>query len=129
MLSLLFVVLYFVFPKDLIPDNLGLLGRVDDLLLLSYVLYQRWRLNKRKSVPPFGEHESARSENKNIKWDPYQELEISSPASQEEIKGAYKKMMGKYHPDKVSHLGKELQELAHQKVLDIQKAYKELKKK
>jgi len=30
--------------------------------------------------------------------------------------------MAEYHPDKVAHLGKELQELAHQKVLEIQRA-------
>jgi DnaJ-domain-containing protein 1 len=36
--------------------------------------------------------------------------------------------MTEYHPDKVAHLGEELQELAHQKVLQIQRAYHQLTK-
>jgi DnaJ like chaperone protein len=36
--------------------------------------------------------------------------------------------MKEYHPDKVAHLGEELQELAHRKVLEIQKAYQQLTK-
>jgi DnaJ-domain-containing protein 1 len=36
--------------------------------------------------------------------------------------------MTEYHPDKVTHLGKELQELAHRKVLEIQRAYQQLTK-
>jgi hypothetical protein len=31
-----------------------------------------------------------------------------------------------YHPDRVADLGHELQELAHRKALDIQRAYAEL---
>lgn len=34
--------------------------------------------------------------------------------------------MQEYHPDKVSHLGEGLQELAHTKTQEIQRAYKEL---
>ena len=33
-----------------------------------------------------------------------------------------------YHPDKVAHLGEELQELAHRKALEIQQAYRQLRK-
>ncbi len=35
--------------------------------------------------------------------------------------------MKEYHPDKVAHLGEELQELAHKKSLDIQRAYQQLR--
>jgi DnaJ-domain-containing protein 1 len=31
-----------------------------------------------------------------------------------------------YHPDRVAELGEELQRVAHQKSIDIQRAYKEL---
>jgi DnaJ-domain-containing protein 1 len=36
--------------------------------------------------------------------------------------------MHEYHPDKVAHLGKELQQLAHRKALEIQQAYQQLRK-
>ena len=36
--------------------------------------------------------------------------------------------MSEYHPDKVAHLGEELQELAHRKALEIQEAYRQLAK-
>ena len=49
-------------------------------------------------------------------------------SSQETIRSAYRARMNEYHPDKVDHLGEELQELAHRKVLEIQKAYRQLKK-
>jgi DnaJ-domain-containing protein 1 len=34
--------------------------------------------------------------------------------------------MREYHPDKVAHLGEELQKLAHDKALEIQQAYRDL---
>jgi len=35
--------------------------------------------------------------------------------------------MGEYHPDKVAHLGEALQEVAHEKSQEIQRAYQLLK--
>jgi preprotein translocase subunit Sec63 len=32
-------------------------------------------------------------------------------------------MLSKYHPDKVTHLGEEFQRIAHEKVINIKKAY------
>ncbi len=58
--------------------------------------------------------------------DPYTLLEVSPHASPEEIKAAYKRAVTRYHPDKVAHLGKEFQELAHTKLLAIQEAYQTL---
>ena len=42
------------------------------------------------------------------------------------IKTARKKQMELYHPDKVSHLGKEFSELANIKTIEINHAYDEL---
>ena len=55
-------------------------------------------------------------------------LEISPNASNEEIKKAYRKMANKYHPDKVSHLGKEMQKMAEEKFKAVNDAYQRLKK-
>jgi DnaJ-class molecular chaperone len=61
--------------------------------------------------------------------DPYALLEVSPRASAEEIKAAYKRAVARYHPDKVAHLGREFQELAHKKLLAIQQAYETLQGK
>ncbi|HEX7551862.1 MAG TPA: J domain-containing protein [Candidatus Methylomirabilis sp.] len=60
------------------------------------------------------------------RMDPYAILEVSPRASPEEIKAAYKRAVARYHPDKVAHLGTEFQDLAHQKMLAIRRAYETL---
>ena len=54
-------------------------------------------------------------------------LGIHRSASPKEIQSAYRARMQEYHPDKVSHLGQDLQKLAHAKCQEIQQAYRELK--
>ncbi len=61
-------------------------------------------------------------------FDPYEVPGIPASASAETIQSAYKARMNEYHPDKVAHLGEELQELAHRKALEIQQAYQQLRK-
>jgi len=58
----------------------------------------------------------------------YTILEIDPSASDQEIKRAYRKMAAKFHPDKVSHLGKEFQEMAEEKFKAISEAYEQIKK-
>lgn len=50
-------------------------------------------------------------------------LELSPDASVEDIREAYRRQIGQYHPDKVAALGRELRELAEAKSKDIQLAY------
>ncbi len=57
----------------------------------------------------------------------YQILEIDSAATNDEVKLAYRKMAKKYHPDKVMHLGNELQRSAEDKFKAVNKAYEEIK--
>ena len=54
---------------------------------------------------------------------PYEVLQVSATASQEEIAAAYKRMAQLYHPDKVASLGPELREVAEQKMKEINIAY------
>jgi len=61
-------------------------------------------------------------------FDVYAALKIAPTATNEEVRTAYKARMKEYHPDKVAHLGQELQDLAHRKVLEIQAAYARLRK-
>ncbi len=59
----------------------------------------------------------------------YQVLGLSEGATDEEIKKAYHEQAGKYHPDRVSHLGKEFIQLANQRFQAINEAYHALRKK
>tara|TARA_B100000530_G_C15604187_1_gene347670 strand:+ start:294 stop:575 length:282 start_codon:yes stop_codon:yes gene_type:complete len=58
---------------------------------------------------------------------PYRVLEIDESAGEDEVKKAFRKMANKYHPDKVSHLGKEMQDLAEEKFKAVNDAYQQIK--
>ncbi len=131
-------VVYVVFPRDLIPDFLGRgLGLLDDLLLIGLLTYF-YRKHLRQHLArearengtrdwgePSGRAQAAASERP---VDPYKVLSIAPSASRETIQAAYKARMNEYHPDKVAHLGEDLQKLAHRKALEIQRAYQQLSK-
>lgn len=59
----------------------------------------------------------------------YKILEITPDASDEEVKKAFRKMALKYHPDKVTHLGEDIQKSANEKFRDLNNAYNEIKQK
>ncbi len=58
----------------------------------------------------------------------YKILGITKDASDEEVKRAYKKMAIKYHPDKVSYLGEDVQKAAKEKFQKVNEAYENIKK-
>jgi DnaJ like chaperone protein len=132
-LSLL-ALIYFLLPYDFFPDLVVGWGWIDDLIIF-YFLWRYFYRNKGtffrqpqgKEGP--GEHgdRSGSPTGSNAKSDdPYEVLQIPRGASQEEIKTAYKHLAGKYHPDKVLHLGEEFQVLAENRFKEIQAAYRKL---
>ncbi len=58
----------------------------------------------------------------------YKILEIDPNASNEEIKKAYREMALKHHPDKVAHLGDDVQKAAEEKFQKVNVAYNQIKK-
>ncbi len=58
----------------------------------------------------------------------YKILEITKSATNDEVKKAYRRMVVKFHPDKVSHLGEEFQKGAKEKFQKVQEAYSNIKK-
>jgi uncharacterized membrane protein YkvA (DUF1232 family) len=120
----LLILLYLISPFDIVPDFVIGLGWLDDLALLAFVILwtTKWKniYNSRKKTSSYSnEEQEAHGEEEN---DPYKILGLKRNATKDEIKAAYKRLAAQYHPDKVQHLGKEFQELAHKKFVNIKKA-------
>ena len=118
------IFLYFRSPIDLLPDRMGLLGLVDDLAVLVVgLMWLSRRLGETRTasssagIPPGDRAPDA------VPTDPYEILEVAFDASQDEITRAYREQMKRYHPDRVATLGAELQRLAHERTIAIQRAY------
>ena len=120
-------ILYLVLPYDLLPDFLGLPGRIDDLLIMAWLLwFYRAHLGKRgRAERP---SEAPRQASSSPALDPYEVLGIPRSATSEAIRTAYRARMQAYHPDKVAHLGEDLQKLATEKSQQIQRAYQQLRR-
>jgi len=128
--------LYTFLPWDFLPDFLVGWGWLDDIIVL-YLLWHYFFRGRR--VQPGGTGPRAESQQntfsnadsseggQSIPKTPHEILEVSGNATQDEIKTAYKKLAGKYHPDKVEHLGDEFKALAEEKFKQIQEAYQKLK--
>jgi hypothetical protein len=136
-LPILASLLYVISPVDAMPDFLPGVGWLDDLLVIGFLLWYlarqtpgrspwdvfRERMPGGRRTPPRGSRPEDDLTVDFSQMDPYRLLDLSPNASAEEIKAAYKRAVARYHPDKVAHLGKEFQELAHKKLLAIQQAY------
>lgn len=128
--------IYLLNPFDLVSDFLPGWGWLDDgaiLFLLWKYVYQPWLRQKQQgkyyqqTYQHFQQNQHAHSSEKEDPKDPYAVLGIERNASKEEIKTAYKKLVNKYHPDKVQHLGEEFRQLAEKRFKEIQEAYQRLK--
>jgi predicted lipid-binding transport protein (Tim44 family) len=142
-LLIILAALYLISPIDLLPDFAPGLGHLDDLGFIIALMYYFWtgripfQSFFRKLLQPRPEtsknsyqksrtSESHSSEKRNS-TDPYEILGLKPGASQDEIHHAYRELSHKYHPDKVSHLGEEFQELARQRFVEIQAAYDKIR--
>lgn len=140
----LILILYVISPYDILPDFFAGLGWIDDLIILGvlywyHFIYRRAKMRARYDEAYHQEGEGTKREyyqeeqqqkaqtaRRFSKRDPYDLLGVSKGASQDEIRRAYRKLIVKYHPDKVDHLGDEFRVLAEQRFKEIQEAYQEL---
>jgi DnaJ like chaperone protein len=114
--------LYLLSPIDLVPDA-SLVGMLDDLIVLAAAL---WVQRQTRQRPP-RDQPSRSAAGTAADKDPHEVLGIQPGASEQEIKDAYRDKMKRYHPDRVSGLGEELQRVATEKTLEIQRAYDKLR--
>ena len=114
------LLLYLRSPIDLLPDRMGLIGLLDDVIVLGIALF--W-LQRRLTATPTTDPRFAEA----IPTDPYELLGITYGATADEITRAYRAQLMRYHPDRVAGLGEELQRLAHERTIAIQRAYATLR--
>jgi len=147
-LAVILVLLYILSPIDGLPDVIPILGWLDDSVLVGLLIYfLRYRrlpgflswINRllfknngtgqeTRSGASVGQEQSDAGPGK-VPEDPYEILGVAPGASREQIQAAYRAAAQQYHPDKVAHLGVELQNLAREKFVEIQEAYEFLMKK
>jgi hypothetical protein len=141
----LLLILYVLSPFDLLPEALvGPIGWLEDAITVGlvywYFIYRPARMRSQFKQTYYGKGEGARGAHQEYQQraqaepgfsrsDPYDVLGIPRGASQDEIRRAYRKLVVKYHPDKVEHLGDEFKVLAEKKFKQIQEAYQELARK
>jgi uncharacterized membrane protein YkvA (DUF1232 family) len=128
---------YFISPYDLIPGFSGI-SWLDDIvvLILLFRYLAKIKANHSGAADPSGTHQGQKQagdfhdtdsgEKQKPQRTPYEVLNLPPDADQEAIKTAYRKLANQYHPDKVSHLGKEFQDLAESRFKEIQEAYEKL---
>ena len=133
-------ILYILNPFDLLPDLMPGLGWIDDLVILGFLVrffylqkkkrdaFRKYYQNDQSAANENAFREHADGRDSSNQWDPYRVLGIESGASQEDLKHAFRRLAGKYHPDKVAYLGEEFRALAEKRFKEIQRAYDELKR-
>ena len=142
----LLAILYVVFPYDLFPDFFIGPGWLDDFIVLLILCWYFFVYNKQHQRGGFSEkgkgadaekseEEGSPNQSSQEKYNfkgkgefktPYAVLGLKENASREDVKKAYRQLAGKYHPDKVSHLGEEFRMLAERRFKEINAAYQEL---
>jgi len=122
-------VIYFISPFDLIPDRFGWISRIDDFAVMIYLWWKYQKIIAKNSTKTRAGTEAPKEPPPSatrVERSSYEVLEVPIGATKEQIESSYKKLMTQYHPDKVTHLGPDLQKLAHEKTIEIQRAYEEL---
>jgi DnaJ like chaperone protein len=93
------------------------------LVLLAVVVLRLVRVLLDRSPPV---RRPVPADGAGVGWDPHAVLGVAPGASRDEITRAYREQLKRYHPDRVADLGPELQQVAHRKTVELQRAFDEL---
>ena len=128
-LWIVLLVLYIVSPLDALPHFF------DDLIasgILLYLLYKNGGMKKREGYSQNYDHaqrgDTKRPAESLTLEDAYRFLGVSPDTPLKEVEKTYKERISKSHPDKVSHLGEELQEKASEVTLKLNAAMNTIRK-
>ena len=128
------IFLFVIFVGYGISAFIGLLCMIimSPLLLLQFLLSapqifnKKTNENKTEEPPEFERNSTTTEEFESKTPSPYDLIGVSSDASLDEIKKAYKAKMSMNHPDKLASLDPELQKVATQRTVAIKEAYERL---
>ncbi len=126
-LWLILLIIYILSPLDAHPLFF------DDIIasgILFYLMYKNAKQKKQRqqyysrfhSGDQTQEHKKNESGTRLSFKEACNILEVSPDATVDEVKKAYKEKIAKSHPDKVSHLSKELQDKAKELTLELNQA-------
>jgi DnaJ-domain-containing protein 1 len=132
-LWIILLVIYIISPFDAHPLVL------DDLIASGFLLYMLYKNARQKKQQQQYHEYSGQSQSSQQTYDnqstgpltldkAYRLLGVDSTDSLDNIAKAYKDKIIKSHPDKVSHLSKELQDKAKELTLNLNEAYDLIKK-
>lgn len=62
-------------------------------------------------------------------FDPYAILGLPPDATKKQISSRYRQLVSQFHPDKIGEAGPDMKKLAHERLLEVQRAYEMLEKK
>lgn len=146
LIGIIIALAYTLFPADVLPDMIPVLGWLDDAALWV-LFFWFFFLRLKQEEDPFSGDAGRQREGRGAqqgdrgndhrqtfrektaqdsRQDPYQVLGVERGASPEAIKKAYRQMAGKYHPDKFAHLGEDFQKTAEHRFKEIHEAYRTL---
>ena len=134
-LLIVLALLYVIFPWDL--DFLPVVGRIDDVIVVLLAFYYYWKKKKiidsmagggtRREGAAGGSARRSRSDEEEGEGDPYRLLGVDPGDDEQTIKKAYRELLGKYHPDRVQHLGEEFREMAARRTRAITRAWQSIR--
>ena len=129
-------IVYLLSPFDIIP-GIHPVGWLDDIIVAFFLFRYLSKILRpgQTGPPPFGDQQNARQQSDPHSGPPgdidsrtpHEILGIPPNADQKKIQHAYRNLANQYHPDKVSHLGEEFQQLAEKRFKEIQEAYDTLR--
>ena len=130
-LLILLALLYVIFPWDL--DFVPVVGRIDDLIVVLLAISSYWKKKKiidnmggagpRREGPAEEPDQEGGAGGERHEGDPYQLLGVDPGDDERTIKKAYRELLGKYHPDRVQHLGEEFREMAARRTRALTRAW------
>jgi DnaJ-domain-containing protein 1 len=121
---IIILIIYILSPLDAVTPSI-----LDDLIasgVLLYMLYKNGGMKKRRGYAQRG---NAKSPPDSLTLEEaYRFLGVSPDTPLENVEKAYREKISKSHPDKVSHLGEELQEKASEVTLNLNAAMNIIRK-